>query len=232
MTVSAASWQRYIKALAAISKTAAKKYEAYLKTADLKSEAGRKRAIDYAAALAERYGESAAAAACEMYDGIAAVSRAAVRAAEPATVASYGEVARTVTGMLEQDLSFENIGEAVGRLARRTGTDTAMQNAIRDHAEWAWIPNGDSCAYCLMFAAEGWQPASKSALKDGHAKHIHANCDCTYAVRFTGDTKYAGYDSKEYADMFENAEGRTWKEKLNSVRKQREAEKRAAENDE
>lgn len=221
MTISAASWAQYIKALAAISRTAAKKYEAYLNAAtDLNSAAGRKRAIDYAAALAERYGESAAAAACEMYDGLAEVSRVVVRAAEPAAVPSYGEVAKTVNGMLKQELSYENIGEAIGRLARRTGTDTAMKNAIRDHAEWAWIPSGDSCAFCLTLASNGWQDASESALKGGHAEHIHNNCDCTYAIRFTPDTKYEGYDPDKYLAMYEDADGVKWRDKVNAMRRE------------
>lgn len=220
MTISAEAWARYIKKLAAISRTAARKYEAYLNAAtDLNSAAGRKRAIDYAAALAERYGEGAAAAACEMYDGVAAASRVIRIAAEPAAVPSYGEVAKTVNGMLKQELSYENIGEAIGRLARRTGTDTAMHNAIRDHAEWAWIPSGDSCAFCLTLASNGWQDASESALKGGHAEHIHNNCDCTYAIRFSPDTKYAGYDPDKYRDMYYSAEGDTWRERVNSMRR-------------
>ncbi len=72
--------------------------------------------------------------------------------------------------------------------------DTLAKNALRDGAEWAWIPSGDTCPFCLMLASQGWVKASKKALKNGHCKHIHANCDCTYAVRFSHDTDVAGYD--------------------------------------
>ncbi|MCD8354908.1 MAG: polymorphic toxin type 50 domain-containing protein [Clostridiales bacterium] len=61
---------------------------------------------------------------------------------------------------------------------------------------------------------------SKKALKNGHAEHIHANCDCQYAVRFDGKSTVEGYDPDEYLEMYENAEGSTTQEKLNSMRRQ------------
>lgn len=224
MTLPESSWVRYIDVLSAISDTAGKKFTAYLNTHEIDSQAGRKAAIDYAVALAEKYGESAAAMACEMYDATAAASGAFLPAAEPAAAATYGDVAKTVNGMAKQRQSNDNMGAALGRLVKRTGVDTTMKNAIRDGAEWAWVPHGDTCAFCIMLASNGWQRASKKALKGGHAEHIHSNCDCTYAVRFDGKSKVAGYDPDKYREMYENADGDTWQEKLNSMRRDQYAE--------
>ena len=94
-----------------------------------------------------------------------------------------------------------------------------MQNAIRDGAEWAWIPVGDTCAFCLMLASNGWQRASKAALAGGHAEHIHANCDCTYAVRFDRKSGVQGYDPDKYKKMYDEADGSNWHQKLNSMRR-------------
>ena len=58
-----------------------------------------------------------------------------------------------------------------------------LKNAVRDGAEWAWVPHGDTCPFCITLASNGWQKASRKVLKGGHAEHIHANCDC--AVSYT-----------------------------------------------
>ena len=47
----------------------------------------------------------------------------------------------------------------------------------------------------------------KKALKNGHAEHIHANCDCTYAVRFDSRTEVEGYDPDKYLDMYYDSGG-------------------------
>ena len=220
MTIQKSAWNRYIDVLAAIDRTAAKKFTAYLNTHDISSQAGRKAAIDYAAALADKYGESAAAMACEMYDAAAAASGAILQAAEPAATATYGEVAKTVNGMAKQNAGNDAMGSAIGRMVKRTGVDTTMKNAIRDGAQWAWIPSGDSCAFCLTLASRGWQRASKKALKNGHAEHIHSNCDCTYAVRFDSRSTVAGYDPDALYKQYQSAEGNTPQDKINSIRRE------------
>ena len=69
------------------------------------------------------------------------------------------------------------------------------------------MPHGDSCAFCLTLASRGWQRASQAAIKGGHAEHIHANCDCEYAVRFDGRTSVAGYDPDAYLAQYNAAGG-------------------------
>ena len=67
--------------------------------------------------------------------------------------------------------------QGVSRMVKQAGADTTQKNAIRDGAEWAWVPHGDACPFCRMLASNGWQIASKNLLKKGHAQHIHANAD-------------------------------------------------------
>lgn len=226
MTVPESYWIRFIDMLAAIDNTAARKFAAFLRVHPISATNDRRLTLDYAAALVQRYGESAAAVACQMYDAIAEAEGIAVPAAEPALGASYGEVAKTINGIMKESDNPDYISSGVSRLVKQQGIDTTMQNAIRDGAEWAWIPHGDTCAFCITLASRGWQRASKKALKNGHAEHIHANCDCTYAVRFSKDTRYAGYDPDKYLEMYENAEGSTPKEKIKSIRQSLEVEKR------
>ena len=217
-------WEKYIRVLSAIDKTAARKFSAFLEKTDISTQAGRKNAIDYAYALATKYGEMAAAGACEMYDAVAEASGVVLPAAVPAETATYGEVAKTINGMAKQNQSNEAMGNGVGRLVKRAGADTTLKNAIRDGAEFAWVPHGDTCSFCLMLASNGWQKASKKTIKGDHAEHIHANCDCTFAIRFDGKSSVGGYDPDKYREMYENAEGDTWEEKLNSMRRANYAE--------
>ena len=44
----------------------------------------------------------------------------------------------------------------VSRLVKRAGADTTPHNAVRDGAEWAWVPHGDACPFCRMLAYNGW----------------------------------------------------------------------------
>ena len=75
-----------------------------------------------------------------------------------------------------------------------------------------------------MLASNGWVNMSKNALEGGHAEHIHSNCDCTYMVRHTSDFKVKGYDPEKYKQMYDDAEGRTWEDKVNSMRREAYAE--------
>ena len=95
-----------------------------------------------------------------------------------------------------------------------------MQNAVRDGAEWAWVPSGDSCAFCIALASRGWETASQKALKGNHAQHIHANCDCTYAIRFDGASKYESYNPAKYKEIYDNASDGNSQAKINAIRRE------------
>lgn len=218
MKISRRIWQAYVDGLKKINDTAASEAWAFLKTHDIERDA--QAIIDFCFGLSTKYGEAASELAAQMYDAIALAEGVSVPAAVPAETASYADVAQTINGTMKYSSDLEVIASAVGRLVKLAGVDTTMQNALRDGAEWAWIPHGDTCAYCIMLASQGWQRASKKAIKNGHAEHIHANCDCTYAVRFDSSTEVDGYnDGAQYREMYDGADGRGL-QKVNSMRRE------------
>lgn len=219
MTINARAWSNYIWRMRKVNSEATELIRRYLQTRGIpETEEATNALIDYAYSVSTTFGEAAAELAAQMYDNIATAAGARVDSAIPAPTPTVSEVARTVVGTAKLG-NEEILSAAVGRLVKQTGVDTTMRNALRDGAEWAWIPHGDTCAYCIMLASRGWQRASENAIKDGHAEHIHANCDCTYAVRFDKRTTVEGYNPREYYEMYRNADGRTPQQKLNSMRR-------------
>lgn len=221
MRITSKTWDTYIANLRKMSDKAAGLMLERLKDVafDALEYDERMELIDYAFALVTKYGEGAGALASEMYDALAELSGAAVPAAIPAQTATYAETAEAINGTIKTGNS-EIVSAAAGRLVKMAGVDTVMQNALRDGAEWAWIPRGDTCAFCITLASRGWQRASQAAIKDGHAEHIHANCDCTYAVRFDRNTNVEGYDPSAYYRMYQNADGGSPKAKINAMRRE------------
>ena len=219
MQISEKAWSAFIKKLRTVNETAAKKILDYLAKNAIVTPLDRQALIQFAYAIAARYGEGAAALACEMYDAVAEASGVMLPAALPAATPSMAEVAKTVNGTLKTG-NANIVADSVGRMVKMTGVDTTMKNALRDGAEWAWIPSGDTCAFCITLASRGWQRASRAALKNGHAEHIHANCDCTYAIRFDRTSNVAGYRPEEYRRMYDGAEGDTPDEKINAMRRE------------
>lgn len=217
-TISRKAWNKYIADLRKISDKAADEALKYIKTHSIATPSEMQLFVDYAYALATKYGEASGALACEMYDASALLSGKTVPSAVPAPTASYADIAKAVYGTFLQNPEITS--SAIGRQVKLVGVDTMQQNALRDGAEWAWIPSGDTCAFCLTLASRGWQKASTKAIKNGHAEHVHANCDCTYAVRFSDDVDVEGYHPEEYLEMYENADGSTPTQRINALRRE------------
>lgn len=226
MRITRKAWNNYIGLLRKFSEKAST--EMFTRIAELSPlyqtgaisrEEYDKSLIDFAYALATKYGEGASATACEMYDAISALQNAPVESAVPAETATYGDVAKAVKGTMKTG-NPEIVANATGRLVKMAGIDTMMQNALRDGAEWAWIPVGETCAFCLTLASRGWQEASKKAIKNGHAEHVHANCDCTYAVRHSPNLDVEGYEPETYLKMYKDADGNTPKQRINAMRRE------------
>lgn len=219
MQISDSTWNKYISALRRVNEKAGEEMKAFLAAHDWRGDNIAKQAcVDFGYALSTKYGEAAGAIACEMYDAIVELSAMTLPAAEPAATATYDEAAKSVIGTMKTD-NEDIVANSISRLVKMAGVDTTMQNAIRDGAEWAWIPRGDTCAFCIALASRGWQPASKAQLKGNHAEHIHANCDCTFAIRFDSSMDVEGYDPDEYLKMYEDADGYSSKAKINSIRR-------------
>lgn len=209
--ISSKDWTRYITRLKAISEKAAEEMQAYV---DRFGFGNTSAVIHQAYALSTKYGEAASAAACDMYDAVATGAKVNVPPAAPAETASYSDVAKAVNGALKQNAEGQ-VPQIVGRKVKQAGADTTLKNAIRDGAEFAWVPHGDTCAFCITLASRGWQRASKKALKGGHAEHIHSNCDCEYAVRFGDNDGVRGYDPDRYRRIYYDHGG-----DINSIRRE------------
>lgn len=202
MQISAKTWNEYITRLSRLNQKAGQLMRDYI---DRHGTADTADLIAYAYGLVTKYGEGSAELACQMYDALAEAQGALVPAAEPAETASYNEVARMVNATKDQNPA--NLPNGVSRLVKRAGADTSLRNAARDGAEWAWVPHGDTCPFCITLASNGWQNASDKVLKGGHAQHVHANCDCEFAIRFDHRTTVAGYDPDKYLAQYNAAGG-------------------------
>lgn len=202
MQITANAWNEYITRLSRLNQKAGQLMREYIGSHGTESTDD---LIAYAYGLVTKYGEGSAELACQMYDALAEAANAGVPAAEPAEPADYGEVARMVNATKNQNPA--NLPNGVSRLVKRTGADTTLKNAVRDGAEWAWVPHEDTCPFCITLASNGWQKASSKVLKGGHAEHIHANCDCEFAIRFDHSTTVAGYDPEKYLKQYRDAGG-------------------------
>lgn len=199
MQITAQTWDEYVSRLSQLNQKAGHLMRQYIDANGIEDTDA---LIRYAYALVTKYGEGSAELAAQMYDAIAAAEGAFVPAAEPAATASYGEVAKMVSGTKTSPSQMQS---GVSRLVKRAGADTTLKNARRDGAEFAWIPHGDTCSFCITLASRGWQKASAKTLKGDHAEHIHAHCDCEFAIRFSSSTNVAGYDPEKYLKQYRDA---------------------------
>lgn len=214
MKLSRKSWNNYVSMLSAINKTAGRKMQAWIEihgTNDVEA------LVEYAYALTTKYGEAASATACQMYDEIAELQKANVPPAMPKPTQNIKYVDKAVRSTLDRAPSM--VPSTVSEIVKRTGAETTLKNALRDGAYFAWVPNGDTCAFCITLASNGWRRASKRTINGDHAEHIHKNCDCEFAISFNGPGQIEGYDPDKYLKMYENAEGENWKDKVNSMRR-------------
>lgn len=214
MQITEKAWVEYITKMSQISQKAADLMQSWVQKNGLEND---KALLDYAYALSQYYGQAIGALSCQMYEATAAAQGVIVHTAEVADLPDYGEVAKAVKGTKKQ--SPNNIPGTLARLVKQVGADTTLKNAERDGAQFAWVPHGDTCAFCITLASRGWQYMSKKALRNGHAEHIHAHCDCEYAVRFDGKSTVAGYDPDKYLEEYYDANG-----DINEMRRKRYAQ--------
>ena len=219
MKITKAEWNNYIKTMSQLSDKASKEF------ADWANKNGGWEAIDrqllaeVAWSIATKYAEGSSALAASMYDAIALAEKKNVPTAELSADVEFGQLAKAVNGALKHSTNDDFVSSPVGRAVKQAGADTMLKNASRDGAEFAWIPSGDSCAFCLVLASNGWRRASKKTTNGNHAEHIHTHCDCQFAIRFNKNTNVDGYDPESLQKMYYNADGNTPKDKINSIRK-------------
>lgn len=220
------AWVKYVNRLSDIDATATDKIAKFL--TDFQNIGGSnfnysnpkhmQALIDYAYGVSTTYGEAAAALACEMYDAVGLESGLFLDPAMPVDPADFQAVASTIVDAAGPR-NDKIVASRVGRLVKKSGIDTVLQNAKRDGAEVAWVPSGDTCAFCIALASRGWRPADNS-----YQEHIHSNCNCTLATRFNNKTSIKGYDPRKYEDMYYGAdldgEKPTGKNRINAMRRE------------
>ena len=218
MQITEKTWVEYITKMSRISQKAADLMQSWVQKNGLEND---KALLDYAYALSQHYGQAIGALSCRMYEATAVAQGAMIPTAEVVELPEYGEVAKAVKGT--QKKSPNNIPGTIARLVKQVGADTTLKNAERDGAQFAWVPHGDTCAFCITLASRGWQYTSKKVMRNGHAEHIHAHCDCEYAVRFDGESTVAGYDPDKYLEEYYDSNG-----DINEMRRKRYAQNKDA----
>lgn len=204
MKISKKDWKKYTDTQEAIRMKAAELMKAWIVR---NGTDDREAMVRFANGLVSKYGEAAAAYACEMYDRIAYAEKADVRSAVPAELPSIADIAKVINGAMKHSIAGLEAVRAIERLVKQSGADTMLQNASRDSAEYAWIPDGGACPFCSGIGAEGWKVAHMKMGGDTHAKHIHASCNCEFAIRFNEDSDVDGYDPEALAEeLAENSE--------------------------
>lgn len=212
-------FNKYRIALAKVNEKAGEEFRDYfLKRSGGLSGVTINDVAEYAYLLVTKYGEASAELACQLYEMIAEVEGVVIPSAVPSATPTKKEVYAAINATMGKSVNLDYISTAVERLVKQTGQDTVMKNAIRDRAEYAWVPAGDTCSFCLTLASRGWQEATSKALKGGHAEHIHGNCDCAYSIRFKQSTEVPGYDPDKYLAMYNSGNGSP-QDKINAMRR-------------
>lgn len=179
--------------------------------------------------VGQRHGLSTSALAASWFDQMAAAEGAdvarAVAVNDPpqlrmrrAAIATNAALPKLRAG--DSEGFARALASHVAADVKRQATNTVMLNAQKAGAEYAWIPGGgETCAFCIALAANGWQPATRATAMGDHADHIHDNCMCEFAIRFDGSTEYASYDADRYAEVYGDADGRSSADKINAIRR-------------
>ena len=105
----------------------------------------------------------------------------------------------------------EALTNDLARRVKRQQARTTVGLANRNGLEWAWVPHGDTCVFCLVLASNGWQRTTWERAQK-YTNHVHTNCDCTIQTRFTGDDSIEGYDPDELYEEYKDA----WRRNVDS----------------
>lgn len=216
MIITAQIWAAYRKRLAKVNEKAELLMQQYVDKHGLEDV---DKVMQMAYQIAGKYGEAAAAAACDMYDAIAMAQGADVLAAVPAMVPTMQEVKDVIGYAL--DTAPVTVPASTGKLVKKTATRTMRKNAARDNAEMALIPSGDGCAFCKMLASRGWESSRSSKSFEAH---LHPHCQCEYVVRFDRTLEVEGYDPEALLQEFKDTGERNWKDRLNAMRRQQDTD--------
>lgn len=149
---------------------------------------------DMAAEVAAEFYESARAAAGAAARPLNLPSRPTVEQVRASTRWSLGPLFERGDWMA----STARLAQVTDRLAIEMGDTLVQTNARRSGARWAWVPNGQCCAWCTLKASRGPVYTTQSAAEAGR----HADCDCTSVPIWTPDDLPGHYDPADYYDDY------------------------------
>ena len=225
MRISSSAWRKYQHAHSMLQGEAKRLLEEYFDSLPWDESEQRcltllaQRAVE----LANHYGLADASLSAAFYDEImelqgANVPQAWVRTPNPEFVEQ--DVRDAVARATSRETAKSMSSGVLSGHVKRAGVDTMRANAVRDHAMWAWVCIGDSCAFCRALGSNGWQDASRAVLAGSHAQHIHDNCDCQFMVKKPGETlDIEGYDPDALLDEYADASGGSSKDHINAMRR-------------
>lgn len=225
MRISNSAWRKYQRAHSALQGEAKRLLEEYFDSLPWDESEDRCLAllVQRAVELANHYGLADATLSAAFYDEVMELQDANVPpAAIPMPNVYYVQL--DVTSAFKKATSLDTAkiltSSALSGHVKRSGIETMRKNAIRDHAMWAWVCIGDSCAFCRALGSNGWQQASRSVLAGNHAEHIHDNCDCQFIVKKAGETlEVEGYDPDSLLDEYTGMDGKSSKDRINAMRR-------------
>lgn len=145
------------------------------------------------------YGDMSAGIAADWFDEVRDTSPAVAGVSTFRAVAAPPLPAEQIAGStgwaLSTDEPMVNLDGVLDRLIKQQGRDTIVYNTERDHARYARVPRGKTCAFCLLLASRG--PVYGSKRSAGEGKKFHAHCDCVIVPVWTHADLPHGYDPDE-----------------------------------
>lgn len=128
--------------------------------------------------------------------------------------------------MYAKRVAYDQLGSSFAVSSNLTQRQRAAR--VRQGLEMAWVPSGDTCAFCIALASRGWQAARQERMGD-YAEHVHGHCDCELVFRTDSSMEVEGYDPQAYRDIYYNedilppeyqgADSVPWRERVNAIRR-------------
>lgn len=177
-------------------------------------EAARDELIEFLPRLTQLYGDAAAAAAAEWFEGLRASAVGTPYEAVLADPVDDAQVSKTVhyaAGHLftsTPDQALAVLSSATQRYVTYMSRATVARNAAHDPARprWARVPRGPhTCAFCAMLASRGFVYHSETKA-GGADRRFHDDCHCQIVPEWgRGPAHIEGYDPDAMHAMYEQA---------------------------
>lgn len=168
--------------------------------------------LGFVPALVQQYGDVAAAAAADWYEGLRAAAIGGSYQALTGGTAPVDQVEGSIryavgsafTGSPDDALAL--INGAVQRFVQYSGRETVARNVAVDKSRprWARVPQGVTCAWCTMLASRGFVYHSKKSAGE-MSGHYHDDCDCQPVPSWDKSPYIEGYNPDEMYGQYMSA---------------------------